>query len=555
MSESVVSVKPVWGRDVERATVQGHSSLVYAERPRAVADFLITARRWGERELLVQGNRRLTGAQHEAAVARVARHLSQTGVTGGSRVVLLGFNSIEWVVCFWAVQTLGAVAVLGNAWWTDEEAAQALRLVEPDLVITDRSGSWPSMRFDEVKELVQDTESVAEMPVWPTDEDALAVIMFSSGTTGAPKGVLMSQRSVVANIHNLLVLTGRLPDELGDDHPGTVSMLSVPLFHLAGVQVCCTTLLSGGRVIFLEGKFDPAQVLRLIETERVRSWGSIPTMVSRVLDHPDFERTDTTSVASIPMGGAAISQDLRDRIATSFSGVKSRVGSLYGLTEAGGVLAAGSGKDVVGRPGCVGRALPVVELRIKEPDAEGVGEIQARTPTATGGYLSDPGGVTDQEGWITSGDLGRIDDEGWLYITGRLKDIIIRGGENIASAHVEHALLTYPDVQEVAVVALPHPDLGEEVGAAVVLRPGATVSTRGLLEHVSTSLGAYERPSKWWWRHEPLPTNATGKILRREVREEWLAKGAGDIWGETPVRALMAMRAMTARRRRYRACP
>ncbi|GLZ15781.1 fatty acid--CoA ligase [Actinomadura sp. NBRC 104425] len=530
MPEGPATVLPAWGRTVEKATVNGHPVLVYSERPRSVADFLLSARRWRGRELLVQGDRRLTVEQHEAAVARVARCLAERGIGPGSRVALLGFNSIEWVVSFWAVQAVGAAAVLGNAWWSDGEAAGALEQARPDLVVTSRSVSWPTLTFEDLRTLVDDTGTDVPLPEWSEDEDALAIIMFTSGTTGAPKGVLMSRRSVVANIHNLLVLTGRLPSELPDEHPGTVSLLSVPMFHLAGIQVCCTTLLSGGRLVFLEGKFDPAQVLRLIESERVRSWGSIPTMVSRVLDHPDFAETDTSSLTSIPMGGAAVPSELRERIAASFPGVKSRASSLYGLTEAGGVLAAGSGKDVSGRPGCVGRALPVVELRILNPDAEGVGEIQARTPTATGGYLGDPAGVADEDGWIATGDLGRIDEDGWLYVTGRVKDIIIRGGENIASAHVEHALMSHPDVQEAAVVALPHPDLGEEVGAAVVLRPGASTTREDLLEHVSGVLASFERPSKWWRWDSPLPTNATGKVLRREVQDLWRARGAEDIW-------------------------
>jgi long-chain acyl-CoA synthetase len=525
-----IDAMPIWGRDVERATVLGHPTLVYAQRPRSVADFLLSARRWGDRELLVQGDRRLTGREHEAAVARVAARLTDAGVSRGSRVVLLGFNSIEWVVTFWAVQALGATAVLGNAWWSEDEAGGALREVAPDLVVTDREVDCARLTFAEVRELVDDVHRTTALPSWPASEDAPAIIMFSSGTTGAAKGVLMSQRSVVANIHNLLVLTGRLPDELPDDHRGTVSMLSVPMFHLAGIQVCCSTLLSGGRLVFLEGKFDPSQVLCLIETERVRSWGSIPTMVTRVLDHPDFSKTDISSVTSMPMGGAAVTPELRQRIGAAFTGVKSRVSSLYGLTEAGGVLAAGSGADVASRPGCVGRALPVVELRIKDPDSDGQGEIQARTPTATEGYLGEPGGVADADGWITTGDLGRIDDDGWVYVTGRLKDIIIRAGENVASAHVEQALLSHPDVAEAAVVALPHLDLGEEIGAAVVLRPASTLTPDDLLTHVSATLAGFERPSKWWRRDAALPTNPAGKVLRRQVREEWLDSGGSTIW-------------------------
>ncbi|HXP55029.1 MAG TPA: fatty acid--CoA ligase family protein, partial [Streptosporangiaceae bacterium] len=314
---------------------------------------------------------------------------------------------------------------------------------------------------------------------------------------------------------------GRLPDELPADHPGTVSLVSVPLFHLAGIQVSLTTLLSGGRAVFLPGRFDPGEVLRLIESERVRVWGSIPTMVSRVLDHPDFTAYDTSSVASVPMGGAAVSAELRARVSQRFTGVKTRVGSLYGLTEAGGVLAAGSGADVSVRPGTVGRALPVVELAIRNAGPDGSGEITARTPTMTTGYLGDPEPITDPDGWVPTGDLGRIDGDGWLYVTGRSKDIIIRGGENIAVVHVEQALLKHPDVLEAAVVGLPHPDLGEEVGAAVVLRAGAPSDTGALREHAESQLGRYEVPSAWWLHPGPLPTNPSGKILRRVVRDEW----------------------------------
>jgi long-chain acyl-CoA synthetase len=521
---------PTWGREVERADVAGHSCLVYARRPRSVADLLVDTRRWGDREYLAQGERRLSRVAFERAVARVAVGLRERGAAAGDHVLLLGFNSIEWVVAFWALQALGAVPALGNAWWSDEEVRHAVGQVAPVLAVTDRDlgPDLSRVTFADIRALAEGSAEPPLEPV-PVAEDDLALIMFSSGTTGAAKGVLMSHRSVVANIQNLLLLTGRLPDELPADHPGTVSLVSVPLFHLAGIQVSLTTLLSGGRAVFLPGKFDPGEVLRLIESERVRVWGSIPTMVSRVLDHPDFTAYDTSSVASVPMGGAAVSAELRARVSQRFTGVKTRVGSLYGLTEAGGVLAAGSGADVSARPGTVGRALPVVELAIRNAGPDGSGEITARTPTMTTGYLGDPEPITDPDGWVPTGDLGRIDGDGWLYVTGRSKDIIIRGGENIAVVHVEQALLKHPDVLEAAVVGLPHPDLGEEVGAAVVLRAGALSDTGALREHAASQLGRYEVPTTWWLHPGPLPTNPSGKILRRVVRDEWRAPS-----GDTP---------------------
>jgi long-chain acyl-CoA synthetase len=507
-----------------------------------MAELLSGTGRWAEREFLVQGGRRVSYGAFTSAVARVGVHLRGLGVGPGERIMLLGFNQIEWVVAFWAAQTVGAVAVLGNAWWSEAETAAALEQAAPVLVLASESRPGgaavpaPAARvlgLDALRPMVDgggpSALEAALMDPVPVAEDDPALIMFSSGTTGTARGVVMSHRCVIANLQNLLVLTGRLPTELPPGHPGTVSLLSVPLFHLAGIQTSCLTLLTGGKLIFLGGRFDPAEVVRLIEQERVRVWGSVPTMVSRVLDHPGLARRDTSSLRSVPMGGAAVSPELRQRVTASFPGVKSGAGSLYGLTEAGGVLAAGSGPDLDDRPGCVGRALPVVELRIAGPGPDGTGEIQARTPTATDGYLGDPVPLAGPDGWISTGDLGRIEAPGWLYVTGRSRDIIIRGGENVACAHVEQALLRHPDVLEAAAVGLPDADLGEHVGAVVVLRPGARADVAELRGHAGSGLARFERPARWWLRRDPLPVNATGKILRREIRSAWLARGAGDL--------------------------
>src|SRR6266851_4903337 len=434
-----------------------------------------------------------------------------------------------------AIQCLGAVAVLGNAWWSEKELREVMESIRPKLALSDlpRPGGLPDdiphLSFANLRTLVDDNSECPEFELAPINEDDPSLIIFSSGTTGAARGVLLSHRSVVANLQNLLVLTGRLPSELPDTHPGTVSLLSVPLFHLAGLQVTISTLLSGGSLIFLEGRFDAAEALRLIEKERVRVWGSVPTMVSRVIDHEDFTRYDTSSLVSVPMGGAVVSRELRDRVRAAFPGVRGGGGTLYGLTEAGGVLAAGAGSEMEQRPGCVGRPLPVVEVRIKNPDVDGVGEILARTPTAMSGYWGEPSATADVEGWVATGDLGRLDAEGYLYVVGRSKDVIIRGGENIASVHVEQALLTHPDVIEAAVVALPHPDLGEEVGAALLLRPGADPDIAGLRFHAAQSLARFAVPTRWWIRRASLPTNATGKILRREITNEWMGRGGNNI--------------------------
>jgi long-chain acyl-CoA synthetase len=518
--------RATWGREITTEVVQGHPCRVYRDRPRSMAALLADARRWRGRTCLVAGQRRFGFEAFEAAVARVAAQLQSRGVGPGRRVVLLAYNSAEWLAAFWAVHALGGITVLCNAWWSPEEIADALRDVDPALVIADQSarrglaaGSG-MLDMQQVREWVDTDDAAAVPPLPAVGEDDLAIIMFTSGTTGRAKGVLMSQRGVVANLQNLLALTGRMPHELPPDAMGTVSLLTVPLFHLAGIQVSISTLLSGGRVALLEGRFDPAAVLALIQQEKVRVWGSVPTMVSRVLEHPELDRYDVSSLKSIPMGGAAIPASLREKVQRAFPGVKKSVGSLYGCTEAGGVLAAGSADDLQGRPACVGKPLPVVELRIARPDDQGVGEIEARTPTATLGVWGDPTPATDVEGWVRTGDLGRLED-GYLFMAGRSKDIVIRAGENIACAHVEQCLLQHPAVQEAAVLPLPHEDLGEEVAAVVRLRAGHSANEADLQRHAAAHLGKFEVPSRWWLRREPLPTNATGKIAKGDLKSGW----------------------------------
>ncbi|MGB3069324.1 MAG: class I adenylate-forming enzyme family protein [Ottowia sp.] len=518
-----------WGTQVETGTVNSHPCRMYAERPRAMGELLLDAGRWTEREFMVQGDRRVTGRQHAVSVARVAAHLRRLGLQSGDPVLLLGFNQIEWLTSFWALQCCGAMVALGNAWWSEQELDDAAALVKPRFVLMASQIQPPQyegatyLSFDDIRSIA---ESGIDEPLVldAVDEEAPAVVIFSSGTTGKAKGLVMSHRGVIANIQNLMVMTGRLPSELAPSHPGTVSLVTMPLFHLGGFQISIMTLLSGGKVVFLKRKFESLEVLELMQQERVRAWGSVPTMVARVVQHERFAEFDTSSVSSVQMGGAPIPHELREQVGKAFPASRKRVGAMYGLTEVGGVLATGSGDDVQGRPGCVGRPLSTVEIRLANADASGTGEIMARTPTATCGYLGDPTRLDDADGWIASGDLGRFDDEGRLYITGRAKDMIIRGGENVASVRVERCLRTHPAVAEVAVVGLPHSDLGEEVAAAVVIRPGSSVTADELKAHAASQLARFEVPSRWWLRQEPLPTNPTGKVLKREVTAAWPAE-------------------------------
>jgi long-chain acyl-CoA synthetase len=521
----------VWGSEVERSAVGGHPCLVYRHRRRAVGEFLLDARRFADREYLVQGDRRITYGEHEGAVGRIAAWLRDVGVRPGDRVLLLGANRPEWIVAFFATVSVGAVAVPGNAWWSPAEVAHAVVTTEPRLVLVDgrRRKLLPDhlggdvFDFDELRALIDGPGPPGALELTPpVAEDDPAVILFTSGTTGAPKGATLSHRAVIANPHNLLALTRRFPADVPLDAPPAVSLLTMPLFHIGGLQTVLVTLLTGGTLLFLDGRFDAGEVLRLIEVEGVTRWGCVPTMVARVLEHPDVAARDTSSLRSITMGGSPVAPELVARARAALPQARRGVGTAYGLSESGGVLTTGTGDDYAARPHSVGRALPVVELRIHQPGAGAAGEILARSPTVMSGYWGLPEDRTvDGEGWLHTGDVGRIDEDGHLYVLDRSKDVIIRGGENLASSHVEDRLLAHPDVAQVAVIGLPHPDLGEEVAAVVVVRAGTQPSVSDLHAHAAGGLAHFEVPTAWWIRSEPLPVNSVGKVLKRELRHSW----------------------------------
>jgi long-chain acyl-CoA synthetase len=521
----------MWGREVVSGRVDGHPCLLYAQRPGSLPQLLAETRRWGPRPYLVHGERRLTYADHEAAVLATAGWLLRSGVRPGDRIVLLGANRPEWIIACWAVLQLGGIVVPGNAWWSPTEADNALGTVKPTVVLVDDRrrrlvpGACPIVPFDEITKLLRGSTDPLPPAPPPVDENDPAVIVFTSGTTGAPKGVTLSHRAVIASLQNHLVAAGRLPPEMPDDQPGRATLMTVPLFHAGAVNMIVLTALTGGTLVFLDGRFDPGEVLRLIESERIFSWPAVPTMLTRVLEHPDLHRRDTSSLRSLTLGGSPVAPTTLATVAAAFPSVRQGAGIVYGLTESAGGMTVASGDDVATRPGTVGRPMPVVEIRIDQPNEGGVGEILARSPGMMSGYWSLPDDPTlDADGWLHTGDLGRLDDNGWLYVVDRSKDVIIRGGENIASAHVEACLLTHPAVSEVAVVGLPDADLGEVVGAAVVPRPGAAVTVEALRAHAADGLAYFAVPSVWWVRDEPLPTNPGGKVLKALLRESWPAQ-------------------------------
>jgi long-chain acyl-CoA synthetase len=296
----------------------------------------------------------------------------------------------------------------------------------------------------------------------------------------------------------------------------------LPIFHIGGLQLLLVSLTSGNTIVFLTGRFDAAEVLRLVEHERATVLSAVPTMILRVVHHPDLNRRDTSSLRTVVMGGAPVTGEMLDRVNAAFPTARGRVGQSYGMTELGGVVATGVGAALADHPGSAGRLMPIAEVRIDAPDSAGAGELLVRTPAAMDGYWGRPDDpMLSADGWVRTGDLGRLDGDRFLYITGRAKDLIIRGGENIAAAHLESRIGDHPEVQEVAVVGLAHPDLGEEVGAVVVVGEGSAITVEELTAHARTRLAYFEIPSRWWIRTAPLPHNDAGKLVKRALIASW----------------------------------
>jgi long-chain acyl-CoA synthetase len=528
-----------WGSEVAEVEVLGHPCLSFVKRRRHLADLLIDGRRFGAREYIVQGDRRVSFDQHEAAVRRAVGLLRERGVGRGDRIMLLGANAVEWVVGYWAILETGAIVVLGNAWWSRVELAHALRNVAPGFVLADatRATSLPDsqacLTFADLNAAISADGPTPAIERAPANEDDPAVVLFTSGTTGLPKGAVLSHRGILATLQSLVLLTRRLPRAGAELPPPSPSLLSIPLFHVGGLQQIITPMVGGGTLVFTEGRFDPERVVDLLDRERVAVWSTVPTMVSRVMEwmqdrgHPGLD-----GVRTVGLGGSPVGMQLRRKVPRWFPSASSGLAVTYGLSEGGGVLVTAAGQELFNRPGAVGKPLKVVTLRIDHPDEEGCGEILVRSPSVMLGYWPDPeqpddvGPITSDR-WLHTGDIGRMDEAGYLYVTDRSKDIVIRGGENIATPNVENRLMEHPAVREVAVIGLPHEHLGEEVAAVVVLAEGDRTGPDELAAFAAEQLAYFEVPTQWQIRHEALPQNAAGKILKRQLRDEWLARRSG----------------------------
>ncbi|MGV9799209.1 class I adenylate-forming enzyme family protein [Mycobacterium sp. NPDC003449] len=508
-------------------TYAGHAGLVYAASPENMSQLLEAPAAWHEHAYLVQGERRISHAAFRSAIPRAAAQLSARGVARGDRVMLHSYNRPEFALATWGAWWLGAVPVYANRWWSRTEIEHAVAVTSPAQLLSDApellEGCGPVLYLNDLSEALHDT-SMPEAPVAETNIDDPGLILFTSGSSGTPKAVELSVRALIVNQQNILVRSGRLPIADGSGAELRTSVLSTPLFHVGGSSRLLTTLLTGGRLVLTEGRFDATEVLRLIESERAHSWGGVPTMAIRVLEHPDFESYDLTSLESLPIGGAPLPPDLARRVTSKLPQLRDRgLANTWGMTETGGFATVAGTAVLRERPGTVGKPYPVVELRIDDADETGSGEILVRSPTVMLRYVGVEDGALTDDGWLRTGDVGHLDDDGYLYVGGRRKDIIIRGGENISCPQVEQHLLTHPSVAEAAAFGIPHDDLGEELVAAITCRTGRTVDAQALREHCAGKLAYFAIPTRWHISAASLPTLAGDKLDKMTIRANFMA--------------------------------
>ncbi|MHB8465310.1 MAG: class I adenylate-forming enzyme family protein [Acidimicrobiales bacterium] len=524
--------------EVTTAEVAGIPMKVYANRFTSLREVAaMGGGRGDDQEYIVYGARRYGFSSFVALANSVSAGLAKMGVGPGDRVAILAANNPEWVLAFWGTVDLGAIVVGLNGWWKTDEILYGLQDSGAKVLIADRArfarisgedlsgveavylidGEGDGQRVHPFDELLGEESS--ELPTTPIDEDDPAVIFYTSGTTGRPKGAISTHRSMIANLQNTVYLAASSamagPPQASQTRQ-TASLLTSPMFHVSGCHSGIVVgMLAGVKLVIPEGKFEPITAMQLIEDERITVWATVPTMVWRVVEHPDRANYDLTSITSVATGGSPSAGELQRQIRATFPNVTS-VGNAYGLTESSSVATAISGQDFLDRPGSVGRPVPVVDIKVVD------GEVWLKGPIIMPGYWGKPEATADSivDGWLRTGDVGYVDDEGFLFITDRAKDMIIRGGENIYCVEIENRLVEHPDVLDAAVIGVAHATLGEEVKAVVEVAPGSSLDADAIKRWVAETLANFKVPAYVDFVTEKLPRNASGKLLKNVLRGE-----------------------------------
>jgi long-chain acyl-CoA synthetase len=510
---------------------------------------------FGDREFVVYEDERVTYAAWYRAVANLAHALQERGVKKGDRVALAMRNLPEWPVAFFAAAVTGAIVVPLNAWWTGEELAFGLADSGAAVLICDaerwdrispykaempalahvmvaRAGAAamaePAITLESIIGSPKNYADLADLslPDVAIAPDDAATIFYTSGTTGKPKGALGSHRNLLTNGFSSAYSGAATMLRRGDPLPEPsirASLLVIPMFHVTACSASMIPTIQAGHKIVLLHKWDTVKAFEIIEREKINATGGVPFIAWQLIEHPDREKYDLSSIDAISYGGAPSAPELVSKIYEIFGAFP---GNGWGMTETMATVTSHVAEDYLNRPDSCGPAVAVSDVKIMSEDGSTelpvgeVGELWARGPQIVKGYWNRPDATAETfvDGWVRTGDLARVDDEGFCFIVDRAKDMIIRGGENIYSSEVENILYEHPAVTDAALIGIPHQTLGEEPAAVVHLAPGMTASEDELREYVSARLAKFKVPVKIIFTQDTLPRNANGKILKRDLK-------------------------------------
>ena len=531
-------------------TVEGVTYTAFTGAPSTLKELFDLTRLYDATPFLVYEDESYTFAETYARADGIAAALVERyGVAKGDRVAIAMRNYPEWIMTYIGALSAGAIVVSMNAWWTAEELDYGLEDSGATVLVADAErvertrdsarrlgirtigvrlvGETTAEGVDRWEDVVEVGATYERVDLDPDDD---ATILYTSGTTGRPKGAVSTHRAVVQALMGFgcksAIDSLRRPHEASGRTGAPVFILIVPLFHVTGnVPVMLGAMASGLKLVIMH-KWDPGRALQLIERERVTQFVGVPTQSWDLLEHPDFDRYDTSSLAFVGGGGAPAPPQLVNRVAGSFKAAKPNIG--YGMTETNAYGPGNSGTDYETHPTSTGRSTPILQVEIRDPEALPVpvgerGEIWMKGPNLIRGYWNRPDATAETivDGWLRTGDLGRVDEEGFLYIEDRAKDMILRGGENVYCAEVEAAVYEHPAVYEAAVFGIPHERLGEEVVLAVVTRDGMTIDEDELRAFLGAHLAPFKIPTRIISFAEPLPRNPAGKILKRDLRDQF----------------------------------
>jgi long-chain acyl-CoA synthetase len=543
--------------EVNTVQLEGVEYLNFAKLPANLGQYFLVMLQHAHKDFAVYLDERYTyaqGYQHSSEFA--AALLQRYGLAKGDRVAILSRNNPQWMMAFIGTTAVGGVAVPMNAWWTTEELDYGFADSGAKIVVADRTRverlvpiirkhglqiisiddcSGLGVEHTPFAQLLQDFAG-ASMPAVTVSLEDHAAIMYTSGSTGHPKGALASHRGVLSALYSWMCLGVATKvagtQETRDAGLPPAALVTIPLFHCTGSHSAFMLSLVVGRKMVIMHRWDAQEALRLIEKERITWFNGVPTMSAELQSAAETTDRDISSLTEIMAGGAARPAEQVKKISGTFK--KSAPGIGYGLTETNALGTVNAGAFYIARPNSAGRAVPAVtQFRIVGEDGRELppgerGELCIKSPANILGYWNKPEATAQAfvDGWFHTGDVAYLDEDGFLYIVDRIKDIIIRGGENISCIEVEAAIYTHPDVLEAAVFGLPDERLGEIVGAAVVLRAGIELTADELRAALGKHLASFKIPAHIWFRTEQLPRIASGKIFKRQIKADYVAEMA-----------------------------